>query len=396
MPMLTFIQRKEGMTGRETAQSDLGDRSPEGTYIELVQSLFSNIVAPSIMTICFIVAGGHIVLKTPDITLRTFFILGLIASALRLSVMLLARRGALRDDFGAARAHILERRFGFAYFAYAAFFGAFAARAFDVADADTHILLVALLFGYGAGVAATVSLRPWISISAILVAIVPTIIVSMTLEGANYWGTGLLTALFLAGGIQSMIQRYRVTSGQITMRRLLATMARQDDLTELPNRLLLREHFAAMTVVAGEGEMVAMFRLDLDRFKAINDAYGHPVGDDLLRAVAQRLDRVARPDHLAVRLGGDDFVVLQSGITQHRQADILGQQLMVAMTKPFLLAGHDYHIGISIGYAIDMRLHADLDSLLARADQALRQARREARGIAQYNRHGFGIDHAAA
>lgn len=396
MSLLSFFKRNDSPPSRASAQPEMGARAPEGTYVELVQSLFANGVPAVIMTICFLIAGSHIIFRTPDVPLLVLFVLGLIASAARLAVLFLSRKDALREDLDAAQAYVLEHRFGYSYFAYASCFGAFIARAFGVADTDTHILLVALLFGYAAGVAATISLRPWISISAILVAVVPTIIVSFTLPGASYWGTGLLTLLFLAGGVQSMIQRYRGTAAEFTMRRLLATMARHDELTELPNRLLLRERFADLTAIAGEDDMIALFRLDLDRFKAINEAYGHPVGDDLLRAVAQRLNRVARPDHLAVRLGGDDFVVIQAGVTQHRQADVLGQQMMAALTKPFLVAGHDYHVGISIGYALDLRLNADLEGLSARADQALRQAKREASGLAQYNQHNAGSDDEAA
>ena len=395
MKLLPLLIRNENDAQRASASADMGDRSPEGTYIELVQSLFANGVPAVIMTICFLIAGSYLLLRTPDFSLQLFFGLGLVTSAARLSVLFLSRRDALRDTLDAAHAHVLERRFGYSYFAYAASFGAFIARAFGVADPDTHILLIALLYGYAAGVSATVSLRPWISISAILVAVVPTIVVSATLTGGSYWGTGLLTLLFLIGGIQSMLQRYRGTSAEFTMRRLLSTMARHDELTELPNRLLLRERFADLTAIAGEQDMIAMFRLDLDRFKSINEAYGHPIGDDLLRAVAQRLNRVARPAHLAARLGGDDFVLLQAGISEHREADILGHQLMAALTKPFLVAGHDYHVGFSIGYAVDMRLNADLEGLLARAEQALYQAKREAGGIALHNQRGYSADDAA-
>lgn len=97
-------------------------------------------------------------------------------------------------------ARLIERRFAIFYIAFAAAFGGFAARGYAVVDAELHALLVALVFGYGAGVAATVSLRPRISISSILIAIVPMILASLFQSGAAYGGTGLLATLFLAGG----------------------------------------------------------------------------------------------------------------------------------------------------------------------------------------------------
>ncbi len=389
MKLPSLFQPKDSSPNRASTTPDMGDRSPEGTYIELVQSLFANGLPAVIMTICFVTAGSYIVARTPDLPLEIFFALGIATSIARLAVLFISRREVMEADIEVHRVHALERRFGIAYFAYAACFGAFVARAFGIADPAIHILLVALLFGYGAGVAATVSLRPWISISAILIAVLPMIAVSLAMTGASFWGTGLLTALFLAGGVQNMFQRYRGTSAQITMRRLLATMARQDDLTELPNRLMLRERFAELSALAGDSDMIALFRLDLDRFKSINEAYGHPVGDDLLKAVAQRLNRVARPNHLAVRLGADDFVMIQTGFSQQREADILAHQIMTALSKPYLLHGHDYHVGISIGFAIDQRLNADLDGLLGRADLALRQAKQEASGLAQEGQRGW-------
>ena len=169
-----------------------------------------------------------------------------------------------------------ELRFALAYFSFAVVLGAFGARAFAVATPEAHMLIVGLLFGYGAGVAMGLSLRPWISVPSILAVIMPTIIVALSYPDIVNRAVGILLALFLAGGVESMIARYRSIVRRSTMRRLFATLARSDHLTSLPNRLSLRERFDEY-VASGGGNRIAVHCLDLDRFKPVNDCYGRPV-----------------------------------------------------------------------------------------------------------------------
>nr|WP_232307256.1 GGDEF domain-containing protein [Sphingomonas sp. Y57] len=375
-------RRRMGRPGRE--------RLPDGTYIELVQSLFGHTVPAMIMTLCFAGTGAYLTARTDDALLLLFYALGLITSGIRLLVLFGLRGRAMAPGIGIHVAHSIERSFGLAYVGFAAAFGAFAGRAYAVVDSDLQIPLVALVYGYGAGVAATVALRLWISVSAVVIAIVPMIFVALLKPGQAHLSAALLTALFLAGGILSMIQRYRETAAQISMRRLMETLARQDDLTGLPNRLVLRERFERLIARADESELIAVHCLDINQLEPVNEMYGHMAGDALLKAVSQRLRRVVKGENLVIHLNGDDFVVIQPGMTDAAEAEGLAHQIVATLDKSYAVAGEDIIITANIGYAIDLQHGADLERLLQGAERALAGSKRAATGIAAYDGTRWG------
>src|SRR6185437_1145874 len=113
-------------------------------------------------------------------------------------------------------------------------------------------------------------------------------------------------------------------------------MAHHDALTSLPNRVLFHDRMEEMLhSPARRGERLAVLCLDLDYFKNVNDALGHPVGDALLEAVAGRLRNCVREEDLVARLGGDEFAVLQSSADQPRQAELLAQRIVHTLCQPF-------------------------------------------------------------
>ena len=367
---------------RRQAADIIKDRLPEATYVELVQSLFGFTMPAMIMTICFAGTGAYVLTRGGDRILQLLFVLGLAASAVRLATLFGNRARVRAPGLGAHVARSIERRFGYAYIAFAAAFGAFSAWAYLTVDTDVRMLLVALIYGYGAGVAMTVALRPWISIAAILIAIVPTIVVSLFQPGAAHWGTGMLTILFLAGGVLSMLQRYRDTAAQISLRRLMETLARQDDLTGLPNRLVLRERFEQLAARSDGSELIAVHCVDINQLEPVNEMYGHRAGDALLKAVAQRLRRVVRGDNLVIHLNGDDFVVIQPNMAEAAEAETLAHQIVATLDKSYVVAGEDIIITANIGYTIDMQQGAELDRLLLGAERALAGGKRQASGVA--------------
>ena len=313
-------------------------RLPEGTYIELVASLFSTLLPTVIMTVSFLGTALLVTSQTPDRALTVLTIAGLLAAAARLTVLLVCRRRAATDSLSTEDARHFQRWFAIAYLAFALVFGMFEARAFMVATPAMHMLIVGLLFGYGAGVAAGLSTRPWISVPSMLIAIVPTIVISWSVSDIASSATGALLASFLAGGIQSMLSRYRRAAKEITMRRLFSTLARSDHLTSLPNRLSLRERFDTCIANGGAFRTIAVHCLDLDRFKPVNDRYGHPVGDELLKAVSGRLQGILRHNDFASRIGGDEFVIVQTGLSQAGEAEMLARRIARAIAQPYLSA----------------------------------------------------------
>jgi diguanylate cyclase (GGDEF)-like protein len=357
---------------------------PEATYIELVASLFSTLLPSVIMTVSFAGIGLLVANDAHDRALFVITVAGSIAALCRLAVLLLHRGRATDDTLALADAQRFERRYAVAYIGFALALGAFGARGFLVASPAAHMLIVGLLFGYGAGVAAGLSLRPWISVPSILLAIVPTVVIALCYADPIYRAAGLLLALFLAGGVQSMLSRYRLTARQVTMRRLFATLARSDHLTNLPNRLSLRERFEEVARPGTVPGMIAVHCLDLDRFKPVNDRYGHPTGDALLKAVSERLQSVLRRNDFAARIGGDEFVVVQTSLAHAGEAEMLARRIARAIIQPYAIDGHEIVIGTSIGYALSATGGNDLDRLMAQADQALCAIKRAGGGIAPY------------
>lgn len=155
-------------------------------------------------------------------------------------------------------------------------------------------------------------------------------------------------------------------------RESLVTQARTDALTGLPNRRGLDHALDAALAEASPGRMVALFLLDLDGFKAVNDAHGHQVGDELLVAVARRLRHVLRADDVAARLGGDEFVVVARQLADEDQARRVGSHLLDAFAEPFALsASRGFRLGATIGYVLAPLDGREAATLMQLADAAM-------------------------
>ena len=160
----------------------------------------------------------------------------------------------------------------------------------------------------------------------------------------------------------------------------IAHMAMHDTLTGLPNRALFSDRLE-WAIGSIEGEMrVAVHCLDLDRFKAVNDTLGHPMGDALLCAAARRLHGCVRGSDLVARLGGDEFAVLQTGVADPAEAAALAARLIEVLSEPFEIRGHRIVIGASVGIAMAPGDGASGEILLKNADLALYSSKSEGRG----------------
>ncbi|VUD71106.1 putative signaling protein [Methylobacterium symbioticum] len=166
--------------------------------------------------------------------------------------------------------------------------------------------------------------------------------------------------------------------------RQIAHMALHDALTGLPNRVLFRERlndqFARMPIT---GNAFAVLACDLDRFKAVNDTYGHPAGDALLKVIAQRLRSVLRATDTIARLGGDEFAIILGQIDGPQSAEIVAQRLIEAVERPVDLGSFVAGVGISIGIATAPE-ERDADDLFKKADIALYRAKAEGRNTFRY------------
>jgi diguanylate cyclase (GGDEF)-like protein len=159
-----------------------------------------------------------------------------------------------------------------------------------------------------------------------------------------------------------------------------------DSLTGLPNRKMLIERAALALEEAGEtGGHVALFLLDLDRFKEINDTLGHRVGDELLRLVGRRLTSVLRPGDLIARLGGDEFAMLVCDLTDPSEALDLAERVSTCLIEPFRYDGLSHEIEGSIGIALHPEHGTDYETLLQRADVAMYVCKERRTGVQVYS-----------
>ncbi|MGE0830116.1 MAG: putative bifunctional diguanylate cyclase/phosphodiesterase, partial [Hyphomonadaceae bacterium] len=158
-------------------------------------------------------------------------------------------------------------------------------------------------------------------------------------------------------------------------------LAQHDALSNLPNRALFNERLAALTERASqEGFLSAVMLIDLDRFKDINDLYGHQAGDEVIKVTAERLRAAIRQGDMAARLGGDEFAILQVGINFANQAADLAHRLVQDLSGPIPLPnGSVLRPGASIGVSICPRDGADAPTLISRADTALYHAKHSGR-----------------
>ena len=196
---------------------------------------------------------------------------------------------------------------------------------------------------------------------------------------ANPDVVAIVSLALLAGGVaRVLIGVGRQREAEVA----LAWYATHDPLTGLPNRIALVERIdAALRRGRRQGRSCSVLFLDLDEFKVINDSLGHTVGDELLVAVAARLQSAVRSGDSVARLGGDEFVVLCEDLADGADANIAARRVLTALHEPFRVAGAELHINASVGMVMDAQdALNDPEILLRDADVAMYHAKAEGRG----------------
>lgn len=164
-------------------------------------------------------------------------------------------------------------------------------------------------------------------------------------------------------------------------------LAHFDSLTGLPNRVLFNDRLQRSIVdVRRHGGRLALLYLDLDYFKAVNDTYGHAVGDQVLSVMAKRMQDLVRQSDTVSRRGGDEFVLLLDAGKEGESTAVVCDKLITSISRPVLIGGHAVTVGASIGVALFPDDADDADALLAAADSALYEAKAAGRGCFNYFR----------
>lgn len=195
-------------------------------------------------------------------------------------------------------------------------------------------------------------------------------------------GVGVLFSAIFA----FIVHRLRGAADQIALREAqIQRLAGQDELSLLPNRRTFDIRLdQALAQLDRSGSGLAVMLIDLDRFKAVNDTYGHTAGDELIRQVAQRLSKVVRSGDTVARIGGDEFGIIQTHGHFPAGCAALGERILESLTEPFIIMGVATTIGCSIGIALAPQDATDRENLLKLADTALYQSKNGGR-----NRYSF-------
>lgn len=173
-------------------------------------------------------------------------------------------------------------------------------------------------------------------------------------DGSTVWTEVTTSGIYNeAGEFVGLLGVTRDISERKQAEKRITHLAQHDPLTDLPNRALFSDRLQqALALAQRDGERLALMFIDLDRFKPVNDTYGHAVGDLMLQEVARRMRECIRASDTVGRIGGDEFVVLLPKLAGESMAILVAEKLRSALAEPFVLAGHTLHISSSIGIAM--------------------------------------------
>lgn len=243
--------------------------------------------------------------------------------------------------------------------------------------AGVRILLIGHAIAYGVGISARNAGRPAIAIGQTVLTLSPVIVACAIQPQAPYRYLALSLLVAIPAVVTITLSTFRVLRNSITAaetsRRLADEMqhlARTDVVTGLLNRAGLNHHLVGRLAALGADDRLALFWLDLDRFKEVNDTLGHQVGDRLLAEVGARLKARAPAEACVARFGGDEFIVVCEVKTRH-ETEILANNLLGEITRPIRIDDDRLEIGSSMGIAILPDNGADLDTVMQGADLAL-------------------------
>ncbi|ANU07656.1 putative bifunctional diguanylate cyclase/phosphodiesterase [Paraurantiacibacter namhicola] len=288
----------------------------------------------------------------------------------------------LAKDTQSHSAKMMEMAYEIGAFAYAFLSGLAAAVTMIYAMSDHLIaLMITYAMVYGVGITARNAGRPFIALGQMFLSFAPVVVAGLIVGGPSFYVlSGLI--LFIFTGMSSITfnvfntlkDQFIAAENSARMAEKMRELARTDVVTGLTNRAGLNHELVEHLMALPADRQLALFWLDLDRFKEVNDMLGHPVGDQVLAEVAQRL-RVSAPQHATVsRFGGDEFVIACE-VGDRGESERIAQSFAEALGQPYSVEGHRIDAGASMGVALLPEDGADIDSLMQGADLALYHAK---------------------
>ncbi|GIF49546.1 hypothetical protein Afe04nite_40850 [Asanoa ferruginea] len=203
-------------------------------------------------------------------------------------------------------------------------------------------------------------------------------------DGARRWLEVIATGRLKDPAVVGLVLNIRDVSDTVALRERLWHDASHDPLTGLANRTLFNERAEALREPAARGRGSAVLLLDLDQFKDVNDEFGHPAGDELLRIAARRIEHSVRPADTVARLGGDEFSVILVDTTEAAAADT-ARRIVDALARPVSIDDHVLRPAASVGVAVSV--DKPIEALLRDADEAMYAAKRHGSGAELFHEH---------
>ncbi|BBC72531.1 GGDEF-domain containing protein [Altererythrobacter sp. B11] len=353
-----------------------GDRD-DHVRLRLVQTLYTqpNTLSVGALAGCAAAVSVAAIMRTPLTSLLAGLLL--IVGLCRIgAASWLARSGARGD------ARRLELAYAAGAFAYALLSGVLAAVVLYMAPpAEVQVLAVASTLIFGVGMSACCAGRPRIAIGQMLLSVMPVVLVAAAAGGIVLPTLAACLLLALWGMVAITLSSYRTLKEQIAaaeasgrMAENMRRLARTDVVTGLLNRAGLNHDLVELLMGLPENRKLAMFWLDLDKFKEVNDTLGHPVGDRVLAEVAKRLRAQVPQGSVLSRFGGDEFIVV-ADVADRRESERLAGAIADEIAQSLRLDGRRIDISTSMGVALLPDDAPDIDTLMQGADLALYHAK---------------------
>ena len=352
----------------------------------LVKTLYGQPSSMAIGAVCGIITNGAAAYVS-----RNAF---LVAGAILLSIVAIGRVVAalyLRRPGHRRNARVLEIVYETGAFTYSALAGLMSAFAiWAMIDPAVQMLLLGNAIGYGVGISARNAGRPVIALGQLFLCLIPPILACFLSGNLALAMLGFGMLMLLPAMVEITLNVFQVLRRSIstaeTSQKLadkMQQLARTDVVTGLANRAGLNHQMVERLMVVGSDRKLALFWMDLDRFKEVNDTLGHPVGDRVLTEIARRLQALELDDTTIARFGGDEFIVVTE-VGSRKESEDVAQAILAAINRPIRIDADRLELGASMGIALMPDDGSDFDTLMQSADLALYDAKINGRNRATF------------
>jgi len=354
-----------------------GNDRDERVRRKLVDTLYTHPISLLLGALCGIAAGW-----TAGIISGNSWVMAGAAALTTVAVARVALAYWIAYHPRSRDARTLERIYEIGAFSFALLSGVVAALAISL-EQPGHLdaLMTTYAIAYGTGISARNAGRPFIAATQLLLTVMPVVIVSLMIGTPELIVLAIAALFMIAAMFSIIINVFRTYREQIMAAETSAQMAEQmrdlartDVVTGLTNRAGLNGDMTELVKTLPQGRKLAMFWIDLDRFKEINDTLGHPVGDKVLTDVANRLRSIAPEGATVARFGGDEFIMVAE-VSERAESERLAREMNHEICRSTRIDGHRIDTSASMGVALLPDDGPDIDTLMQGADLALYHAK---------------------